>query len=82
MNIEYVGFLGLGFQGKNLYVMFVFSIVSFLFFYLKFVCSKYCTRLKSTHITQCLDHNKLNARAWKNVALQTKDAVHPPQRHP
>jgi hypothetical protein len=33
MNIEYVGFPGLGFQGKNLYVMFVFSIVSFLFFY-------------------------------------------------
>ena len=31
-NIEYVGFLDLGFQGKNLYVMFVFSIVSFLFF--------------------------------------------------
>jgi hypothetical protein len=32
MNIEYVGFPGLGFQGKNLYVMFVFAIVSFLFF--------------------------------------------------
>jgi hypothetical protein len=32
MNIEYVGFLGLGFQGKNLCVMFVFAIVSFLFF--------------------------------------------------
>jgi hypothetical protein len=31
MNIEYVGFPGLGFQGKNLYVMFLFSIVSFLF---------------------------------------------------
>ena len=48
MNIEYVGFLGLGFQGKNLYVMFVFSIVYFMFFYWKYVCSKYCTRLKST----------------------------------
>ena len=32
MNIEYAGFLGLGFQGKNLYVMFVFAIVYFLFF--------------------------------------------------
>ena len=32
MNIEYVGFPGLGFQGKNIYVMFVFAIVSFLFF--------------------------------------------------
>jgi hypothetical protein len=32
-NIEYVGFLGLGFQGGNLCVMFVFSIVSFLFLY-------------------------------------------------
>jgi hypothetical protein len=33
MNIEYVGFTGLGFHGKNLYVMVVFSIVSFLFFF-------------------------------------------------
>jgi hypothetical protein len=48
MNIEYVGFPGLGFQGKNLCVMFVFSIVFFLFFYLKYVSSKYCTSLKST----------------------------------
>jgi hypothetical protein len=32
-NIEYVGFPGLGFQGKNLCVMFVFSIVSFLLFF-------------------------------------------------
>jgi hypothetical protein len=32
-NIEYVGFLGLGFQGKNLCVMFVFAIVYFLFLY-------------------------------------------------
>jgi hypothetical protein len=32
MNIEYVGFPGLGFQGKKPCVMFVFSIVSFLFF--------------------------------------------------
>jgi hypothetical protein len=32
MNIIYVGFPGLGFQGKNLCVMFVFSIVYFLFF--------------------------------------------------
>jgi hypothetical protein len=32
MNIIYVDFPGLGFQGKNLCVMFVFSIVSFLFF--------------------------------------------------
>ena len=32
MNIIYVGFLGLGFQVKNLYVTFVFAIVSFLFF--------------------------------------------------
>jgi hypothetical protein len=32
MNIIYVGFPGLGFQGKNLCVMFVFAIVSFLFF--------------------------------------------------
>jgi hypothetical protein len=32
-NIEYVGFPGLGFQGKNLCVMFVFAIVSFLFLY-------------------------------------------------
>jgi hypothetical protein len=33
MNIKYVGFPGLGFQGKNLRVMFVLAIVSFLFFY-------------------------------------------------
>jgi hypothetical protein len=32
LNIIYVGFPGLGFQGKNLCVMFVFAIVSFLFF--------------------------------------------------
>jgi hypothetical protein len=32
MNIIYVGFPGLGFQVKNLRVMFVFTIVSFLFF--------------------------------------------------
>jgi hypothetical protein len=32
MNIIYVGFPGLGFQVKNLCVMFVFAIVSFLFF--------------------------------------------------
>ena len=32
MNIIYVGFPGLGFQGKNFCVMFVFAIVSFLFF--------------------------------------------------
>jgi hypothetical protein len=29
----YIGFPGLGFQGKNLCGMFVFAIVSFLFFY-------------------------------------------------
>jgi hypothetical protein len=33
VNIEDVGFPGLGFQGKNLCVMCVFAIVSFLFFY-------------------------------------------------
>jgi hypothetical protein len=33
MNIEYVGFLGLGYQGKNLHVMCVFSIIYFMFFY-------------------------------------------------
>jgi hypothetical protein len=32
MNIIYAGFPGLGFQVKNLCVMFVFAIVSFLFF--------------------------------------------------
>jgi hypothetical protein len=32
MKIIYAGFPGLGFQGKNLCVMFAFSIVSFLFF--------------------------------------------------
>jgi hypothetical protein len=32
INIIYVGFPGLGFQVKNLCVMFVFAIVSFLFF--------------------------------------------------
>ena len=32
INIIYVGFLGLGFQVKNICVMFVFAIVSFLFF--------------------------------------------------
>jgi hypothetical protein len=31
MNIEYVGFPSLGFEGKNICVMFVFSIVSFMF---------------------------------------------------
>jgi hypothetical protein len=48
MNIEYASFPGLGFQGKNLCVMFVFSIVYFMFFYGKSICSKYCTRLKYT----------------------------------
>ena len=33
MNIEYASFPGLGFQGKNICVMFVFAIVSFLFIY-------------------------------------------------
>ena len=33
MNIEYASFPGLGFQGKNICVMFVFSIVFFLLFY-------------------------------------------------
>jgi hypothetical protein len=33
MNIEDVGFLGLGFHGKNLCAMYVFSIVYFMFFY-------------------------------------------------
>jgi hypothetical protein len=51
MNIEYDGFIGFGFQGKNICVMFVFSIVSFMLFYRKYVCSKYCTRLKYTHLT-------------------------------
>jgi hypothetical protein len=32
MNIIYVGFPSLGFQVKNLCVMFLFAIVSFLFF--------------------------------------------------
>ena len=32
INIIYAGFPGLGFQVKNLCVMFVFAIVSFLFF--------------------------------------------------
>jgi hypothetical protein len=32
MNIIYVGFPGLGFQVKNICVMFVFAIVSFMFF--------------------------------------------------
>jgi hypothetical protein len=32
-NIEYVGFFGLGFQGKNIRVMFLFSIVYFMFLY-------------------------------------------------
>jgi hypothetical protein len=32
MNIEYVGFPDLGFQGKNTYVMFVFSIIYFFSF--------------------------------------------------
>jgi hypothetical protein len=30
---EFCGFLGLGFHGKNICVMFVFSIVYFMFFY-------------------------------------------------
>ena len=33
INIIYTGFLVLGFQVKNLCVMLVFAIVSFLFFY-------------------------------------------------
>jgi hypothetical protein len=32
MNIIYASFPGLGFQGKNLCVMFAFAIVSFLLF--------------------------------------------------
>jgi hypothetical protein len=45
MNIEYVGFPGLGFQGKNSCVMCVFSIISFIE---NLFVVKYCTRLKST----------------------------------
>jgi hypothetical protein len=60
MNIIYVGFPGLGFQVKNLCVMFVFAIVSFLFFseyqFAVDLCSiaeitlmfLYCTRLEFT----------------------------------
>jgi hypothetical protein len=33
MHIIYAGFPGLGFQGKNLCAMFVFAIVSFVFFF-------------------------------------------------
>jgi hypothetical protein len=33
INVEDDGFPGLGFQGKNIYVIYVFSIVSFLLFY-------------------------------------------------
>ena len=32
MNIIYAGFPSLGFQVKNIYVMFVFAIVYFMFF--------------------------------------------------
>jgi hypothetical protein len=48
MNIEYVGFLGLGFQEKNLCVVCVFSIVYFCSFIENMFAVKYCTRLKST----------------------------------
>jgi hypothetical protein len=48
MNIIYVGFPGLGFQGKNLCVMFVFAIVYFLFFSEYLVYSRHCTRLEFT----------------------------------
>jgi hypothetical protein len=48
MNIEYVGFLGLGFQGKNLCVMCVFSLYLFCSFIENLFAVKYCTRLKST----------------------------------
>jgi hypothetical protein len=51
-NIEYVGFPGLGFQGKNIYIMFVFSIVYFLFFFWISVCSRFCTRLEFTRCLQ------------------------------
>ena len=47
MNIEYASFPGLGFQGKNLCVMFVFSIVSFLFFF-EYQFAVYCARLEFT----------------------------------
>ena len=33
MNIIYVGFPGFGFRVKNLCVMFVFAIVTFMFFF-------------------------------------------------
>ena len=73
MNIEYAGFLGLGFQGKNICVMFVFSIVYFMFFYWKYVCSKYCIRLKSTEMdslvnnqTWDLDQLPVGKRALQN----------------
>jgi hypothetical protein len=46
MNIEYVGFPSLGFQGKNIHVMCVFAIVSFLFFYWKSICSKILYKVK------------------------------------
>jgi hypothetical protein len=48
MNIDYVGFLGLGFQGKNLCVMCVFSIVSLCSFIENMFGVNNCTRLKST----------------------------------
>jgi hypothetical protein len=48
MDIEYDGFPSLGFQGKNIYVMCVFSLYIFRSFIENLFAVKYCTRLKST----------------------------------
>jgi hypothetical protein len=46
MNIKYVGFPGLGFQGKNICVMCVFPLYIFFSFIENVFVIKYCTRLK------------------------------------
>ena len=56
MNIKYVGFPGLGFQGKNICVMCVFAILLFYCFIENLFAVKYYTRLKSTLWTFLLDH--------------------------
>jgi hypothetical protein len=48
MNIEYVGFPGLGFQGKNLCECVYLPLYILCSFIENLFAVKYCTRLKST----------------------------------
>jgi hypothetical protein len=67
MNIEYVVFLGFSFQGKNIYVMCVFSIVSFCSYIENLFSVNHCTRLKSTNITKLYKFDNFGSPSFPSV---------------